>query len=135
MQACRKDTLCRSREEAETALARMRAWVSANGLTLHPDKTHSGDCRMQGQGFEFLGYRFETGRRWVRKKSLMALRDKIRAKTTRTVGQSIERVIATLNPTLRGWFGYFQQAHRTVERSRFYAASRVRCAGLQAVRP
>jgi RNA-directed DNA polymerase len=106
--------LCRSREEAETALARMRAWVSENGLMLHPDKTHIGDCRMQGQGFEFLGYRFETGRRWVRKKSLMALRDKIRAKTTRTVGQSIERVIATLNPTLRGWFGYFQQAHRTV---------------------
>ncbi len=24
----------------------------------------------QGQGFEFLGYRFEAGRRWVRHKSL-----------------------------------------------------------------
>jgi RNA-directed DNA polymerase len=40
--------LCRSREEAESALARMRAWVSANGLTLHPDKTHMGDCRVEG---------------------------------------------------------------------------------------
>ena len=64
--------LCRSQEEALAALARMRAWVSENGLTLHTDKTHVGDCRVEGHGFEFLGYRFEAGRRWVRKKSLMA---------------------------------------------------------------
>ena len=103
--------LCRSREEAEAALARMRIWVAANGLTLHPDKTHIGDCRVVGQGFEFLGYRFEAGQRWVRKKSLMSLRDKIRAKTKRTVGNSIEYVIASLNPTLKGWYGYFKHAH------------------------
>ena len=104
--------LCRTREEAETALARMRAWVAANGLTLHPDKTHVGDCRVAGQGFEFLGYRFEAGQRWVRKKSLMSLRDKIRAKTKRNGGHSIGRVIASLNPTLKGWYSYFQHAHR-----------------------
>jgi len=106
--------LCRSREEAEAALARMRAWVEANGLTLHPDKTHIGDCRVEGQGFEFLGYRFEAGKRWVRKKSLKSLRDKVRAKTKRTVGHSIECVIASLNPTLKGWFGYFKHANRKV---------------------
>ena len=104
--------LCRSREEAQLALARMRAWVTANGLTLHPDKTHLGDCRVDGQGFEFLGYRFEAGKRWVRKKSLMSLKDKIRAKTKRNEGNSIDYVIASLNPTLRGWYGYFQHAHR-----------------------
>ena len=104
--------LCRSREEAESALARMRAWVSANGLTLNPDKTHVGDCRVDGQGFEFLGYRFEAGRRLVRKKSLMALRDKVRARTPRNRGGSLESVIASLNPTLKGWYAYFKQAHR-----------------------
>lgn len=104
--------LCRSPEEAQSALARMRAWVSANGLTLNPDKTHIGDCRVDGQGFEFLGYRFEAGRRWVRKKSLMALRDKVRARTPRNRGASIESVIASLNPTLKGWYAYFKQAHR-----------------------
>ena len=103
--------LCRSREEAEAALARMRAWVIANGLTLHPDKTHVGDCRVEGQGFEFLGYRFAAGQRWVRKKSLMSLRDKIRVKTKRTAGHSIASVIASLNPTLKGWYGYFKHAH------------------------
>lgn len=104
--------LCRSPEEAVAALARMRAWVSANGLTLHPDKTHIGDCREEGEGFEFLGYRFEAGRRLVRKKSLMALRDKVRARTPRNRGGSIESVIASLNPTLKGWYAYFKQAHR-----------------------
>jgi RNA-directed DNA polymerase len=103
--------LCRSQEEAESALARMRSWIDANGLALHPDKTHVGDCRVKGQGFEFLGYRFEAGRRLVRRKSLKAVRDKIRAKTKRDGGHSIEYVIASLNPTLRGWYGYFQHAH------------------------
>ncbi|WP_454743903.1 reverse transcriptase domain-containing protein [Cupriavidus necator] len=100
--------LCRTREEAEAALTRMRAWVDANGLTLHPDKTHVGDCRLEGHGFEFLGYRFEAGQRWVRKKSLMGLRDKIRALIKRNRGDSIESIIASINPILRGWFGYFR---------------------------
>jgi RNA-directed DNA polymerase len=59
--------LCRSREEADAALAEIRAWVAENGLRLHPNKTHIGDCRQYGEGFEFLGYRFEAGKRFVRK--------------------------------------------------------------------
>mgnify|MGYP002738568780 CR=1 FL=1 len=55
--------LCRTGEQAERALAEVKGWVDANGLSLHPDKTHVGDCRIPGQGFEFLGYRFEAGRR------------------------------------------------------------------------
>ena len=64
-----------------TELAEVRTWVEANGLTLHPDKTHVGDCRQKGEGFEFLGYLFESGRRWVRKKSLKRIKDAIRSKT------------------------------------------------------
>jgi len=105
--------LCRSREEADAALVEVRAWVSENGLALHPEKTHVGDCRQPGQGFEFLGYRFEAGRRLVRKKSLAKLKDSIRDKTRRTRGVSLDRIIADLNPVLRGWFGYFKQAHST----------------------
>ena len=37
--------LCRSREEADAALAEVRVWVEANGLTWHPDKTPVGGCR------------------------------------------------------------------------------------------
>jgi RNA-directed DNA polymerase len=103
--------LCKSREEADAALAEIRAWVADNGLRLHPGKTHIGDCRQRGEGFEFLGYRFEAGRRFVRKKSLNRFKDSIRAKTRRTRGQSLAVIIADLNPLLHGWFKYFKHAH------------------------
>jgi len=98
--------LCQSREEAEAALAEIRQWVAENGLRLSPTKTHVGDCRQPGEGFEFLGYRFEAGRRRVRKKSLDRFKDKIRAKTGRTRGDSLQRIVTDLNRTLRGWFEY-----------------------------
>jgi len=104
--------LCRGAVEAQAALAEVKAWVKANGLHLHPDKTRVGDCRVKGQGFEFLGYRFEAARRWVRRKSRQALREKIRGLTRRTAGRSLRQVIAALNPILRGWFAYFQHANR-----------------------
>ena len=44
--------LCRSSAEAEAALAEVKAWVVANGLHLHPDKTHVGDSR---QGPDIVG--------------------------------------------------------------------------------
>jgi RNA-directed DNA polymerase len=102
--------LCRSAEEAQAALAMVRGWVEANGLSLHPDKTHVGRCLEVGQGFDFLGYHFEGGCRLVRKKSLKALRDRLREKTAHTRGVSPQRIIADLNPVLRGWFGYFKHA-------------------------
>ena len=100
--------LCRSAEQAKAALSEVRVWTEQNGLGLNADKTHVGDCRQAGQGFEFLGYRFEVGRRWVRKKSLLALRERIRHKTRRTRGDSLTCIIADLNPVLRGWFHYFK---------------------------
>lgn len=108
--------LCASREAAEAALALIGAWVAENGLHLHPDKTRLADFRRAGQGFDFLGYRFEKGRRRVRKKSLASLTDRIKAKTRRTRGDGLERTIADLNRTLRGWFGYFKHAHRGIFR-------------------
>lgn len=103
--------LCRSREEATTALEQVRRWVAENGLTLHPEKTHVGDCRQEGEGFDFLGYRFEAGQRLVRDKSLQRLKERIRAKTRRTRGDSLACIVADLNPMLKGWFAYFKQAH------------------------
>ena len=103
--------LTRSHVEAEAALALVKAWVTTNGLTLHPEKTRIANCRKKGNGFEFLGYRFERGRRHVRKKSLDKLKDTIREKTRRTRGQSLNTVVVDLNRTLRGWFGYFKHAH------------------------
>ncbi len=104
--------LCKSQEEAETALVKVQEWVKEFRLELHPDKTHLGNCSQKGEGFEFLGYRFEAGRRFVRKKSLMIFRDKVRAKTKRSRSGSLKEIIKDLNPMLKGWFGYFKHAHR-----------------------
>ena len=114
--ATRLVALCRSRQEAEAVLATIQVWVEQHGLRLHPEKTRVGNCMAKGQGFDFLGYRFEAGRRWVRPKSRRALRDKIREKTGRTRSGSLETIIRELNPILKGWFGFFQQAHRTTFR-------------------
>jgi RNA-directed DNA polymerase len=103
--------LCRSREEAVSALEKVRGWVQENGLTLHPDKTHVGDCRQPGEGFAFLGYLFEAGKRSVRSKSLKSLKERIRMKTRRTRGDSLTTIVADLNPMLKGWFAYFKHAH------------------------
>ena len=103
--------LTRNHAEAEAALALVRAWVATNSLTLHPEKTRIANCRKKGNGFEFLGYRFECGRRHVRKTSLDKLKETIREKTPRTRGQSLKYVIVDLNRTLTGWFGYFKHAH------------------------
>jgi RNA-directed DNA polymerase len=104
--------LCPTEAEAQAALAIVKAWMEENGLTLHPDKTRLGNCLNKGEGFEFLGYRFECGRRYVRKKSLRALLDKIRPKTRRNNGQSLTAIIESLNPMLKGWYEYFKHSRR-----------------------
>ena len=105
--------LCCSQAEAEQALAIVSQWCEAESLTLHPTKTRIVDVRREG--FDFLGYHFETTpsgnlRRWPRKKSMQKLKDTIRAKTKRTAGHSLPVIIAVLNPTLIGWFGYFKHS-------------------------
>lgn len=108
--------LCESQEEAQKVLEMIKEWVQENGLTLHPEKTRIGNCVIEGQGFEFLGYRFEVGRKQVRKKSLDKMKDKIRDLTKRCNGHSLSMIIKSLNPILKGWFEYFKHAdHWTFE--------------------
>ena len=105
--------LCRSREAAEAALALVQTWVRENDLTLHPDKTRIVDATRKG-GFDFLGYHFERGYRWPRKKSRDKLRARIREITPRrTCGCSMQRCIVRLNVLLRGWYAYFRHSHWT----------------------
>ena len=105
--------LCRSRQEAEAALNVIRQWVAEAGLLLHPDKTRIADATQKGEGFDFLGYHFECHYRWPRRKSLHKLKATIRAKTRRTEGRSLPVIIADVNRTLHGWFGYFRHSWYT----------------------
>jgi RNA-directed DNA polymerase len=104
--------LCRSREEAERALAEVEVWTAAAGLQLHPDKTRIVDAAKPG-GFDFLGYHFERGYRWPSKKSLKKHKATIRSHTRRANGLSLQEIIRRLNAARRGWFEYFKHSHRT----------------------
>jgi RNA-directed DNA polymerase len=105
--------LCRTQEQAQEALGRVKRWVEANGLKLHPIKTRLVDASLAG-GFDFLGYHFERGMKWPRKKSMDKLKDTIRKKTRRTEGRSMRAICEDLSRTLRGWYGYFKHSKANV---------------------
>ena len=105
--------LCSSQQQAQEALERVRGWVEEKGLSLHPIKTRLVDASQAG-GFDFLGYHFEQGMKWPRKKSMDKLKDTIRNKTRRTDGRSLKAICEDLNRSLRGWFGYFKHSKANV---------------------
>jgi len=93
--------LSRTEQEAQRALALVSDWMERAELQLHPQKTKIVDATQKG-GFEFLGYHFERGQKWPRKKSEVKVREKLRKRTRRTNGQSLQSIIAGINPILRG---------------------------------
>jgi len=103
--------LCESREEAERAHVRLGELLTERGLRLHPVKTRIADAN-ERPGFDFLGYRFFGKYRYPRPSSEKKLRERIRAKTPRTSGESLKKIIEQVNRTLIGWFGYFKHSSR-----------------------
>ena len=104
--------MCRTQQDAERALDVVRRWVEENGLTLHPTKTKIVDARTVG--FDFLGYHFRGRLRLPRKKSLDKIKNTIRVRTRRANGRSLSCIVASLTPTLQGWFTYFRHCHWNV---------------------
>jgi len=84
-----------------------RVWI------LHPSKTRLVNASLAG-GFDFLGYHFERGMKWPRKKSMDKLKERIRQKTRRTDGRSMRTICEDLSRTLRGGFGYFKHGKANV---------------------
>ncbi len=116
--------LCVSEADAQRALTDVQTWTAQAGLTLHPDKTRIVDLSVPGNFIDFLGFRLQrhrderTGKdrilRLVRPKSLAKIMESIRTRTRRTSGIGLPEIIGNVNAALRGWFGYFRSAHRTI---------------------
>ena len=107
--------LCRDAETAQRALAEVESWMTEAGLQLHPQKTRVVSLSEAGSHFDFLGYRFwrnKRGRiaRYIRPKSRQNLKARLKPLTKRTNGQCMNAIIQKINPTLKGWYGYFKQA-------------------------
>jgi RNA-directed DNA polymerase len=101
--------LCKTREEAERALALVQSWVVENELALHPTKTKIVDARTEG--FDFLGYHFRGALRLPREKSLKKFKDTVRLHTKRKNGHDLFSICARLSSQLRGWYTYFRHCH------------------------
>ena len=104
--------MCKDEAEAKQALCKVTQLITERGLILHPEKTRVVNTNEAGQGFDFLGYHFERGTRWPRKKSLKKFKDAIRSKTGRSNGHSLPAIAADLNRTLKGWFEYFKHSNK-----------------------
>jgi group II intron reverse transcriptase/maturase len=113
--------VCRTREEAERALASARAVLEGQlGLRIHPEKTRIVHV---SQGFEFLGYKIGLGRGLrfkpggiglyaiPRQRSVDRFKDKVRALTRRRIAVPLEELIHVLNPVIRGWGMYYRRAN------------------------
>ncbi len=113
--------VCRTREEAERALASARAVLEGQlGLRIHPEKTRIVHV---SQGFEFLGYKIGLGRGLrfkpggiglyaiPRQRSIDRFKDKVRALTRRRIAVPLEELIHVLNPVIRGWGMYYRRAN------------------------
>lgn len=109
--------LCESAEAAQAALARIRGWVEAAGLTLHPEKTRLADLSHEAGYFDFLGYRFygKAGGgigRTIKPKKRKALYARMAELAPRVNGRSTAELVARVSVWLRGVFGYFKHAER-----------------------
>ncbi len=100
--------LCETREEAEAALEAVRTILGGMKLSLSAEKSRIAHL---DEGFDFVGWHYEGHRRWPRKKSVKALRQKVRAKTRRLRSGSMEAICGELSLTLRGWYQIFREGN------------------------
>ena len=114
--------ICKTRQEAEHALAAMTAILAELGLSLKAAKTRIVHLREGGGGLDFLGFhhRYVRARgervrhvtflaRWPSRQAMQHARDRIGELTARErLLLPVEDVVQDLNRYLRGWAGYFR---------------------------
>jgi RNA-directed DNA polymerase len=117
--------MCRSRQQAEAALARLTGLLAELGLEPKAAKTrivHLTEGKA-GKGFDFLGFHHRWVRahgrvspnrvcflaRWPSRRAVQHARDRIRRMTLRErLLVPVEHVVRDMNLFLRGWSGYFR---------------------------
>ncbi len=115
--------LCRTKAQAEAALAELRALLADLGLELAEDKTRLVCVNEDGAAFDFLGFQHRMvdsfGKpgvgylgRWPSARAMQAARMTIREITDRRrLLLPVEEIVAELNRFLIGWGGYFRRGN------------------------
>ncbi len=133
--------LCRTKREAEAALAALRSLLAELGLEPKQAKTRIVHLREGGEGFDFLGFQHRLVRsrnprsrhvtflaRWPPREAMQRARDRIRELTSRRrLRDPVEEVVKDINRYLRGWGGYFRYGHSALHFDRIsnYAFKRL----------
>jgi RNA-directed DNA polymerase len=132
---------CRSRPEAERALAALIAILAGLGLEPKAAKTRIVHLAEDGEGLDFLGFHHRWVRsrsprfrhllflaRWPTRQAMQHVRDRIRELTDRRrLLLPVEVVVADLNRVLRGWAGFFKYGNSATHliEIRWYALMRL----------
>ncbi|WP_245714012.1 group II intron reverse transcriptase/maturase [Nocardia vaccinii] len=134
--------MCRSRQQAEAALARLTALLAELGLEPKAAKTRIVHLTEGGEGLDFLGFHHRWVRaegrtggkgvaflaRWPADKAMQHARNRIREMTARRrTGLRVETIVQEVNRFLRGWAGYFRYGNSSqrFEKIRSYALMRI----------
>jgi group II intron reverse transcriptase/maturase len=114
-----------TKAQVEEARQRVSTVLTRLGLALHLEKTRTVDLSRGRAGFDFLGChlrkrmsgpvwertrrRVHFLQRWPSLRAMRRIRTRVRELTPRArCHQDLRRVIAELNPVLRGWAQYFR---------------------------
>jgi len=134
---------CRSKEEAEQLLEKLKIRMQQYELELHPDKTKIVYCKNyqrnekhDNNSFTFLSYSFQPrtvkdkfGRNnrlvvfnaAISQKAKTSIREKLREVVrTRWSNQTLEWFADKLNPKIRGWINYYARFNRHKALGVFY---------------
>jgi RNA-directed DNA polymerase len=134
--------MCRSRQQAEAALARLTALLAELGVEPKAAKTRIVHLTEGGQGFDFLGFHHRWVRaegrtggkgvaflaRWPTDRAMQHARDRIRELTERRrMLLRVEYIVEDINRFLRGWAAYFRYGNSALrfEKVRSYALMRI----------
>jgi len=124
--------MCGTTAAVTEAQQRVSTVLTRLGLELHPEKTRTVDLSRGGEGFDFLGCHLHkrmsgpiwerTRRRvyylhrWPSQRAMARVRARVRALTTRSrCHEDLRRVIADVNPVIRGWGQYFRTGNAAVK--------------------
>jgi RNA-directed DNA polymerase len=134
--------ICRSRGQAQAALARLTVLLADLGLKPKAAKTRIVELVEGKPGFDFLGFHHRLLRsrsrrgpgslvylaRWPSRQAAQHARDRIRFLTMRArLAAPVEQIVAEVNTFLRGWAGYFRYGNsaHAFDKIRKYAVMRI----------
>ena len=113
--------VCPTHQKAEESLKVLKGLLERMGLELHPEKTKLVEMGLGKDGFDFLGFHYQMCqprkkgwkayvRSWPSRKAMKKITEKIKAVTSEgwRLSLSLEELVKTLNPILRGWAQYFK---------------------------